>query len=205
MKNNAWDQFTEIIMASMNLAVSRLYHERFPEQPHGSDEIEYAEENLFQLCDKLVTPEEPNLDSDSPEGERVMATLERVDGPWPYVFPVDPPLKPEEDLRMSDDEVMDLVHGKDGFPPIHVEREDPFTAELNRVKGFPEVWTPEHLKQIEFTDQPEWEKDPFASKDERPCVLDDPHPPHGRITGKHCPGVSEEPEHGDDSFGGEVR
>lgn len=153
MEGNTWDQFTEIILASMNLAVSRLNHERYPDQPYGSDQIEYAEENLFRLCEKLVTPEEPDLDSDSPEGERVMATLERVEEIT--TFPVDP------SLRMTDDEVLDLVHGSP----------DP---------SFANVWTPEHLKHVEFMDQPEWEKDPFASKDDQP-------------------------EHGDDSFGGEIQ
>jgi hypothetical protein len=28
----------------------------------------------------------------------------------------------------------------------------------------------------------------------RPCTLDDPHPAHGRVNGKWCPGVENDPE-----------
>jgi hypothetical protein len=187
---NTYDQFTDVCMAAMNLAISRLYHERFPEQPHGGDDVELAEENLFEKCKILVEQDEEEVRSNQ------VADLKKVlsDMASLPVGTVDdkttaaklnailPPFK--QDLLMTDEEVLDLVHGSPfpvdpplvkngqyadlprfpvneigGFPknwkplserteeaiadsragraqqqePIRVEKQDPFTAELNRL------------------------------------------------------------------------
>lgn len=65
-----YERFTDVVMASMRLAIDRLYADRHPGDPSGDASIELAEENLFEKCRILV--------EDMPEQNKVK--LIRVDG-----------------------------------------------------------------------------------------------------------------------------